>query len=119
MVNVSFTNQIFLSSVLVLLVNILHANFSSSFIAGVSDGGEHGRGVMLTDFNGDEKIDIVYGNWNGPHRIFLQTSDGSGLPVFKVSLEFIFIMYLSLVDCENTYHALQVLMNILDRILVK
>ncbi|KAM9792903.1 cartilage acidic protein 1a [Neosynchiropus ocellatus] len=43
--------------------------------AGVEDMFQHGRGVALTDFNGDGKTDIVYGNWNGPHRIFMQTSD--------------------------------------------
>ncbi|KAF7218019.1 transcript variant X1 [Nothobranchius furzeri] len=43
--------------------------------AGVQDQFQHGRGVALADFNGDGKTDIVYGNWNGPHRLFLQTSD--------------------------------------------
>lgn len=43
--------------------------------AGVEDTYQHGRGVALADFNGDGKTDIVYGNWNGPHRLFLQTSD--------------------------------------------
>ncbi|XP_057187989.1 cartilage acidic protein 1a isoform X2 [Triplophysa rosa] len=42
--------------------------------AGVEDRNEHGRGVALTDFNGDGKTDIVYGNWNGPHRLYLQDS---------------------------------------------
>ncbi|CAI5679519.1 unnamed protein product [Oreochromis niloticus] len=43
--------------------------------ADVEDQYQHGRGVALADFNGDGKTDIVYGNWNGPHRLFLQRSD--------------------------------------------
>nr|KAG5710720.1 hypothetical protein BaRGS_035122 [Batillaria attramentaria] len=31
-----------------------------------------GRGVALADFNNDGLIDIVYGNWMNPHRLFLQ-----------------------------------------------
>uniref|UniRef100_A0A8C5WGA9 Cartilage acidic protein 1 n=1 Tax=Leptobrachium leishanense TaxID=445787 RepID=A0A8C5WGA9_9ANUR len=41
-------------------------------VTGVDDSYQHGRGVALGDFNRDGKVDIVYGNWNGPHRLFLQ-----------------------------------------------
>lgn len=52
--------------------------------SGISDAYEHGGGgVMLTDFDGDGKLDIVYGNWNGPHKIFLQTADDEGQPRFR------------------------------------
>uniref|UniRef100_A0A8C1E2P5 Cartilage acidic protein 1 n=1 Tax=Cyprinus carpio carpio TaxID=630221 RepID=A0A8C1E2P5_CYPCA len=43
--------------------------------AGVDDPMQHGRGVTLADFNRDGKTDIIYGNWNGPHRLFLQLSN--------------------------------------------
>uniref|UniRef100_A0A7N4NW64 Cartilage acidic protein 1 n=1 Tax=Sarcophilus harrisii TaxID=9305 RepID=A0A7N4NW64_SARHA len=39
---------------------------------GVDDPQQHGRGIALADFNRDGKVDIVYGNWNGPHRLYLQ-----------------------------------------------
>ncbi|XP_074089292.1 cartilage acidic protein 1 isoform X1 [Macrotis lagotis] len=41
---------------------------------GVDDPQQHGRGIALADFNRDGKVDIVYGNWNGPHRLYLQMS---------------------------------------------
>lgn len=44
------------------------------FLPGVDDPHQHGRGVALADFNRDGKVDIVYGNWNGPHRLYLQMS---------------------------------------------
>ena len=40
--------------------------------AGIADVGENVRGIALADFNKDGKIDIAYGNWAGPHRLFLQ-----------------------------------------------
>ncbi|XP_076831554.1 cartilage acidic protein 1 isoform X2 [Brachyhypopomus gauderio] len=43
--------------------------------AGVEDPMQHGRGVALADFNRDGRTDIVYGNWNGPHRLFLQLNN--------------------------------------------
>uniref|UniRef100_A0A8C0F1D9 Cartilage acidic protein 1 n=1 Tax=Bubo bubo TaxID=30461 RepID=A0A8C0F1D9_BUBBB len=33
---------------------------------GLDDPYQHGRGVALADFNRDGRVDIVYGNWNGP-----------------------------------------------------
>uniref|UniRef100_A0A8D0H874 Cartilage acidic protein 1 n=1 Tax=Sphenodon punctatus TaxID=8508 RepID=A0A8D0H874_SPHPU len=42
----------------------------------VDDPYQHGLGVALADFNRDGKVDIVYGNWNGPHRLYLQTGIG-------------------------------------------
>ncbi|XP_070573035.1 cartilage acidic protein 1-like isoform X2 [Ptychodera flava] len=42
----------------------------------IADRRENGRGVALTDLNGDELIDIVYGNWEGPHRIYIQEKNG-------------------------------------------
>ncbi|XP_077205534.1 cartilage acidic protein 1 isoform X1 [Paroedura picta] len=43
---------------------------------GLDDPYQHGRGVALADFNRDGKVDIIYGNWNGPHRLYLQMSVG-------------------------------------------
>ncbi|MGB9751097.1 CRTAC1 family protein [Roseiflexus castenholzii] len=44
--------------------------------AGLPDPHEHGRGVAAGDFDGDGRFDIVYGNWEGPHRLFLQKWEG-------------------------------------------
>jgi hypothetical protein len=33
---------------------------------------ENGRGIALTDLNNDDHLDIICGNWEGNHRIFLQ-----------------------------------------------
>lgn len=46
---------------------------------------QHGRGVALADFNRDGRTDIVYGNWNGPHRLFMQLNNRK--QKFKVGLE--------------------------------
>lgn len=53
--------------------------------AGVEDPMQHGRGVALADFNRDGRTDIVYGNWNGPHRLFLQLNNRK--QKFKVGLD--------------------------------
>ena len=44
--------------------------------ANIEDQYQNGRGVALSDFNDDGKVDIVYGNWNGPHRLYLQEDGG-------------------------------------------
>uniref|UniRef100_A0A8C4VME1 EGF-like calcium-binding domain-containing protein n=1 Tax=Gopherus evgoodei TaxID=1825980 RepID=A0A8C4VME1_9SAUR len=56
---------------------LFHNQGDGSFVdvaasAGLDDPYQHGRGVALADFNRDGKVDIVYGNWNGPHRLYLQ-----------------------------------------------
>lgn len=55
--------------------------------AGVEDPMQHGRGVALADFNRDGRTDIVYGNWNGPHRLFMQLNNRK--QKFKVGLEWL------------------------------
>ena len=56
--------------------NFLYVNKNGRFkdVAenlGVEDTFENGRGTTLTDFLYRGKLDIVSGNWNGEHRIFL------------------------------------------------
>jgi hypothetical protein len=41
--------------------------------AGIADAAEHGRGVALADLDGDGRLDLVYGNWEGPHRLFVRS----------------------------------------------
>lgn len=50
---------------------------------------QHGRGVALADFNRDGRTDIVYGNWNGPHRLYLQLNNNRKQR-FKVGFFFIY-----------------------------
>jgi hypothetical protein len=39
---------------------------------GLSDRYEAARGVAVLDANGDGRFDLVYGNWEGAHRLFVQ-----------------------------------------------
>ena len=48
-------------------------DFAEKF--GVEDIFENGRGTTLTDFLYRGKLDIVSGNWNGEHRIFLNNKN--------------------------------------------
>ena len=43
-----------------------------SFEMGISDRYEHVRGVTSLDLNNDGLLDLVYGNWEGNHRMFVQ-----------------------------------------------
>ena len=60
--------------------NFLYKNENSIFrdvaeSLGVEDTFENGRGTTLTDFLYRGKLDIVSGNWNGEHRIFLNNKN--------------------------------------------
>ncbi|KAK3278692.1 hypothetical protein CYMTET_13386 [Cymbomonas tetramitiformis] len=44
---------------------------------GLKDEDNNGRGTALMDANGDGLVDVVYGNWNGNHRLFIQNADGT------------------------------------------
>jgi hypothetical protein len=41
-------------------------------------------GTTLVDHNEDGRFDILYGNWNGPHRLFVQNADGSFTDIGQV-----------------------------------
>lgn len=45
---------------------------------GILDADYTGRGTTVLDANGDGLLDIVYGNWQGVHRLFLQEEDSEG-----------------------------------------
>jgi ASPIC and UnbV/FG-GAP-like repeat/FG-GAP repeat len=44
--------------------------------AGVDDFYERGRAIVVLDADGDGKFDLVCGNWEGRHRLFLQGATG-------------------------------------------
>jgi hypothetical protein len=43
---------------------------------GISDPLQHGRGVAVLDIDGDGRLDLTYGNWEGPHRLLARLSEG-------------------------------------------
>jgi hypothetical protein len=43
---------------------------------GLDDPFENARGAAPLDTNTDGRFDLVVGNWEGPHRLFVQSSDG-------------------------------------------
>lgn len=53
---------------------------------GLDDPAQHARGMMVCDFNRDGLPDIVWGNWEGPHRLMKQLPDGRFLNVASEDL---------------------------------
>lgn len=43
---------------------------------GLTDAYENGRGVAVLDVNQDGRFALAYGNWEGHHRLCVQTADG-------------------------------------------
>jgi hypothetical protein len=43
----------------------------------LADSNEHGRGVAAVDAGGDGRLDLVWGNWDGPHRLMVRQVDGT------------------------------------------
>jgi hypothetical protein len=69
-------------------LNFLFASDGSGSFAdiasdlGLLDSSQTGRGTAILDSNGDGLLDIVYGNWNGPHRLFIQEKDSNDCSTF-------------------------------------
>ncbi|XP_058044267.1 cartilage acidic protein 1 isoform X3 [Ahaetulla prasina] len=60
----------------IVALNDVAAEAGVNKFTGLDDPYQHGRGVALADFNRDGKVDVIYGNWNGPHRLYLQVNAG-------------------------------------------
>ena len=43
----------------------------------LADAGEAGRGVTALDADGDGKLDLAFGNWEGPNRLMLRQPNGT------------------------------------------
>ena len=43
---------------------------------GIADCTNTGRGTTVMDADADGTLDIVYGNWNGNHRLYIQEESG-------------------------------------------
>ncbi len=53
---------------------------------GLDDPDEHGRGLAVCDFNRDGLMDLVYVNWQGPHRAMQQLIEGGFVDVASPAL---------------------------------
>jgi hypothetical protein len=43
----------------------------------LADPDEHGRGVTALDADGDGRLDLCWGNWDGPNRLMVRQVDGT------------------------------------------
>jgi hypothetical protein len=43
----------------------------------LDDAAEQGRGAALLDADGDGRLDVAWGNWDGPHRLMVRRPDGA------------------------------------------
>ncbi len=43
----------------------------------LADPDEHGRGVAALDADGDGRLDLAWGNWEGPNRLMVRQVDGT------------------------------------------
>ncbi len=43
----------------------------------LADAKEHGRGIAVLDADGDGKLDVVCGNWEGPNRLMVRQPNGT------------------------------------------
>ena len=41
----------------------------------LADGNEHARGAAAVDVDGDGRLDLCWGNWEGPHRLMVRHGD--------------------------------------------
>lgn len=56
-------------------------------VVGISDENENVRGVAIADLNHDGLVDIVYGNWEGKHRVFIQEKSSGQTKFRNIAIE--------------------------------
>lgn len=64
--------------------NNTYVNYSKE--SNLTDPYNDARGISLIDYNNDEKIDVVFGNYDGPIKLFIQEEDASFSEVISKDL---------------------------------